>query len=78
MALQICPNCKHESFLWTYDDESTPHTTWHCGHCHYDAREDEAQERICIDCGTKTETQLRDDEKQYWWCSQCNRITPVV
>jgi hypothetical protein len=24
MVLQICPNCRAESFFWTYDEEDAP------------------------------------------------------
>lgn len=26
MSEQICPNCKEQTFGWTYDDESVPHS----------------------------------------------------
>ena len=75
MAEQICPKCKHESFNWSYDDESTPHTYWGCWNCKYSAVEDESLERVCKDCNLKTELRLEDDEQVYWWCSQCGKTT---
>lgn len=72
MAEQICPKCKQQTFTWTYDDESIPHTYWHCRHCDYEAWEDESFERICESCGTKTESLLEDSVTRYWWCSRCN------
>lgn len=77
MALQICPNCKAQSFTWTYDDEETPHTSWGCGECRYSAQEDESFERECSSCNKKTECRLEDDVKIYWWCSSCNNVTLI-
>lgn len=78
MSLLICPRCSAESFLWTYDEEETPPTSWHCGDCGYSAREDEALERECSGCNKKTESQLEDDVKTYWWCSSCNKVTLIL
>lgn len=77
MAEQICPACKHEAFNWSFDEELIPHTYWGCWHCGYSANEDESLERICKDCGMKTESRLEDPKKKYWWCSQCNKVTLI-
>ncbi len=76
MATQICPNCKEDSFTWSYDEETIPHTTWGCS-CGYIAYEDESLERECTTCKKKTESQLEDDDKIYWWCSSCNKVTLI-
>ncbi len=78
MAFAICPKCKQESFLWTAEGDPYEITTWHCSSCGYDATEDERLERECPDCDKKTQDRLKDDEKEYWWCSSCNRITDDV
>ena len=75
MSLQICPKCKQKAFTWTMEDESDVITLWGCFECGYSAKEDETLERECPDCGQKTQSLLKDDEKEYWWCSSCNRIT---
>lgn len=77
MALQICPNCKAESFTWSYNEEDTPPTTWGCNDCGYFAREDESFERICETCNRKTESRLEDEQRIYWWCSSCNKTTEI-
>jgi len=73
MATQICPNCKNDSFTWRIDEEESPLTIWRCN-CGYLAYEDESQVRKCKDCGSKTESNMRDSQKEYWWCSTCNKI----
>ena len=69
MATQICPNCKKDSFTWSIDEEESPLTYWGCYECNYGAYEDESKERICSNCEKKTESRLKDEEKEYWWCS---------
>lgn len=72
MATQICPKCKKGSFTWSMDEEITELTIWGCYRCYYQAFEDESDKRNCQKCGKKTESKLKDDEKEYWWCSNCN------
>lgn len=74
MATQTCPRCQQAGFTWHIDDEASDLTIWGCHKCHYQAVENEADERICNTCGSKNETKLIDDEKVYWWCSNCNII----
>ena len=77
MATKLCPNCKADAFAWAMDDEYSPFTTWGCFNCGYVAYEDESLKRKCSCCGQKTESKLSDKTKQYWWCSNCNRITII-
>lgn len=77
MALQICPQCQEVGITWSYDDERTPTTAWYCMYCEYTAYEDESYERVCADCGNKTELRLEDEEKIYWWCCRCNQVTVI-
>jgi DNA-directed RNA polymerase subunit RPC12/RpoP len=72
MATQICPKCKKDSFTWSMDDEISDLTIWGCYKCFYQAHENEADERYCSKCGKKSESKLKDSEKEYWWCSNCN------
>lgn len=75
MASQICPNCKQDSFTWSIDDEASPLTFWRCSApCGYSAYEDESRERICNNCRQKTESNMRDSQKEFWWCSTCNKV----
>ncbi len=76
MATQICPNCKKDSFTWSIAEEVSPLTYWGCHLCHYGAYEDESFERKCSKCGEKNQSKLEDDDKEYWWCSSCDRIEP--
>lgn len=78
MALQICPNCRAEQFTWSIDEEESPLTKWACGHCGYQAYEDESFERVCNDCGKKVELKLDDGQKEYWWCCRCNKTTLIT
>tara|TARA_R110002073_G_scaffold72537_1_gene177043 strand:- start:705 stop:950 length:246 start_codon:yes stop_codon:yes gene_type:complete len=71
MALHICPNCKKESFSWLIDEEVSELTIWGCNECRYQAFEDESEQRICNKCGKRSELRLKDDEKEYWWCTTC-------
>jgi DNA-directed RNA polymerase subunit RPC12/RpoP len=72
MSTQICPNCKIDNFTWKVDEEESPLTIWDCGNCRYRAFENESDERNCSKCGKKTESKLKDNKKEYWWCSNCN------
>ena len=75
MSTHICPKCKNDSFTWVVDEEISSLTIWGCYNCRYEAIEDESLERICSRCGSKSESYLKDQESEYWWCSNCNRIT---
>ena len=77
MAELICPNCKRDTFSWTIDEGQNPLTIWGCRSCKYSAHEDESFEKNCKDCGTKTEIRLEDDQKKYWWCSRCNKVSLI-
>lgn len=78
MATQICPNCKQNSFTWYIDEEESLLTQWICiDDCTYRAFEDESRERKCQACGNTTESYMVDNEKEYWWCSSCNRIEVI-
>ncbi|TPN86844.1 hypothetical protein [Aquimarina algicola] len=74
MAIQLCPKCQNNSFTWFVDDEKLNLTVWGCYQCNYEALENESDERNCRKCGKKSETKLKDKEKEYWWCSSCNNI----
>lgn len=76
MALQHCPNCNTESFSWSIDEDNSL-TRWACV-CGYEAYEDESFERECSRCQNQTESKLKDDEKEYWWCSSCHRTEVIV
>ena len=56
------------------DEEITSLTIWRCFLCQYEAFEVESDERICSRCANKTETKLKDEYRQYRWCSTCNTI----
>ena len=73
MATQICPACKEDAFTWSMDEEKPSLTYWGCHKCSYGAYEDESLERECSECTKKTESKLEDDDKIYWWCSNCNK-----
>lgn len=77
MATQICPECKENAFFWSAGDDEYSLTQWGCWKCGYGACEDESRERVCLECGKKTECHMRDEEKEYWWCSSCNK-TEVI
>ncbi|WP_412986526.1 hypothetical protein [Pontimicrobium sp. IMCC45349] len=76
MATQICPNCKKDNFTWyiNYDGE----TVWGCSLCNYHAIENESLERTCSICKTKTESHLKDSQKEFWCCSRCNSIEIII
>lgn len=73
MASQICPRCGEDSFYWKMDEDESSLTIWDCMNCEYRAFENESDERNCSKCGKKTESKLRDDEREFWWCSTCNK-----
>ena len=77
MATQICPKCKVDSFNWKVDEEESPLTIWDCGNCQYRAFENESDERNCSKCGKKSESKLKDEIKEYWWCSCCNTTSEI-
>ena len=74
MATQICPKCKKDSFTWSVNEEISDLAVWDCYKCYYQAFENESDERNCQNCGKKTESKLKDGEKEYLWCSNCNTI----
>jgi hypothetical protein len=74
MALQICPKCKEKAFTW-FMNEKTNITNWSCFNCDYEAKENKVDECVCENCEKKTKTKLKDKEKEYWWCSNCNTTT---
>jgi hypothetical protein len=76
MATQICPNCKEDAFTWVIVEDN-PLTRWGCYKCYYTAWEDESKERVCFNCNKKGELFLKDDEKAFWWCHYCDRVTLV-
>ena len=78
MAEVNCPNCKENAFTWYIDEEESPFTIWYCRICKYVAYEDETTVRNCSTCDTRTETELKDDLKKYWWCSRCDKITLIT
>ena len=59
------------------DEDESPMTVWGCWNCKYIAYEDESFERVCNACQTKTEMRLEDEQKKYWWCCRCNRVTVI-
>ena len=73
MATQICPKCQQNSFIWSIDEEQSPLTFWACS-CGYNAYENESKETICEVCNKETKSNMRDDQKEFWWCSSCNKI----
>lgn len=77
MAEMICPRCKSETFSWSIDEGENPLTIWGCRECKYLAYEDESFERYCNACGEKTEMRLEDEQKKYWWCARCNKLTVI-
>jgi len=72
MATQIYPVFKEDRFTWIIDEEESKLAIWGCYKCHYEATENESNERNCSKCRKKTELKLRDHDKEYWWCSTCN------
>lgn len=49
-------------------------TSWWCYKCEYQAFENESDEQNCSKCKKRTKSKLKDDKKEYWWCSSCNTI----
>jgi hypothetical protein len=74
MAIQNCPKCKTESFVWSCEDDE-PLTQWYCFNCKYIAHEDESLVCICEKCNKKTKSRLEETTGEYWWCSNCNFIS---
>ena len=74
MATQICPRCNNDSFTWILDEEVSTSTIWHCYSCGYTAYEDESLERICQNCKKLSESRMKDESMEYWWCSNCRSI----
>ena len=77
MAEQVCPNCNKHSFTWMLDEDVSDLTIWGCYNCGYEAFEDESKERNCMKYGSKTESKLKDNIKEYWWCCKCNEVTLI-
>ena len=77
MATQICPSCQEDAFTWSIDEEQSDFTIWGCYKCGYHAEEDETKERSCSKCGKPTESKLKDNQKEFWWCSSCNHISII-
>ena len=77
MATQTCPNCKIDYFNWQVNEEESPLTIWDCKNCQYRALEDESIERNCSNCGKKTESKLKDNKKEYWWCFNYNTTKEI-
>ncbi|GGD02779.1 hypothetical protein [Hyunsoonleella pacifica] len=77
MASLICPNCGEDSFTWSLDEEISELTIWNCYKCEYQAYENEKDERNCQNCERRTETKLKDNRKEYWWCSDCNSKSEI-
>ncbi|QBN18423.1 hypothetical protein [Flavobacterium nackdongense] len=75
MATQICPKCKTDNFVWNIDEEETSLTKWSCLNCNYVVFENESDERNCLVCNHKSETKLKDNSTEFWWCSNCNTTT---
>jgi ribosomal protein L37E len=73
MAIQICPKCKEESFVWSANDDDPALTDWHCWKCGHDALE--ILEEVCEVCGIKTKSYMKTDTSAYWWCSSCTQET---
>jgi hypothetical protein len=76
MALQICPKCKENSFTW-FINGKFPLMSWSCFNCDYEAKENENDKCICVNCEENTKTKLKDKEREYWWCSNCNTISDL-
>jgi len=72
MGVQLCPKCQNTSFTWSIDDDISESTIWRCYKCNYEAYENESDERKSSHCNQKTESKLKDNEKEYWWCFTCN------
>jgi len=77
MATQICSNCKKKSFTWSINGEKSFLTLWGCVKCNYRAFEDESLERNCSKCEKKSESRLKDETKEYWWCSNFNSVLEI-
>lgn len=76
MAAQTCPKCNEKLFLW-FLNEKTNLKSWSCFNCDYEAKENEADECTCENCGETAKKKLKDKEKEYWWCSSCNAVSDL-
>lgn len=76
MALQNCPKCKENSFTW-FINGKTQLTTWTCFDCDYEAKEIEDEKSTCEKCEENTKTKLKDKEKEYGWCSNCDAVSDI-
>lgn len=76
MGLQICPKCSEQSFTW-FIGGKFPVTTWSCFDCDYEAKEVESDKSSCENCGETGKIKLKDKEKEYWWCSNCNETNDI-
>lgn len=76
MAAQICPKCKENLFTWFFNEKSNS-KSWSCFNCDYEAKENETDECICENCEKKTKKKLKDKEREYWWCSNCNTTSEL-
>ncbi len=72
MSLQNCPKCQNNSFTWKIDEEISQFTIWECTICNYQVFEDESLLTVCDSCKTKTKSYIIDNDKKFWWCSNCN------
>lgn len=71
MATRICPKCEEDTFTWRMDEEISDLTIWSCYSCYYQAFENETDIRKCKRCETISESKLKDDSLEYYWCSNC-------
>ncbi|MFY1045935.1 hypothetical protein [Chryseobacterium sp. GP-SGM7] len=76
MGLQICPKCKEKSFTW-FIGGKFPVTTWSCFDCDFEAKEVESGNSTCENCGETTKIRLKDKEREYCWCSNCNETSDI-
>ena len=74
MALEICPKCKENSFTWFINGKNHL-TSWSCFNCDYEAQQTDDKVHVCENCRETLKIQLKDRDKQYWWCSGCNVST---
>lgn len=76
MGLQICPRCKEKSFTW-FIGGKFPLPTWSCFDCDYEAKQTDNEEQVCENCKETSKIKLKDKEKEYSWCSNCNTISEL-
>jgi len=77
LSEQACPKCMEQAFTWSIDEEVSPLTVWFCSLCKYKAFADESDERNCLKCKMKSESKLKDDNNEFWWCCSCNTISII-